>query len=135
MNCVSDRALYAFRLVVFVWCFYRTMAPRRRPARERETPEGFVRAEDVQRLVQEAHAAGQVARQEQTMAPGSGSVEERSLEDRARDLEYDRYSKCLDRFQKMRPPSYGGEPDPVFTDGWVLSIEKMLEALRCPREF
>ena len=86
-------------------------------------------------MVQEAHAAGQVARQEQTMAPGSGSVEERSLEDRARDLEYDRYSKCLDRFQKMRPPSYGGEPDTVFTDGWVLSVEKMLEALRCPREF
>jgi hypothetical protein len=111
------------------------MAPRRRPAREREAPEGFVRAEDVQRLVQEAHAAGQAARQEQVLAPGSGSVEERSLEDQARDLEYDRYSKCLERFQKMRPPFYGGEPDPVVTDGWVLSMEKILEALRCPREY
>ena len=84
--------------MVFVWCISRTTAPRRRPARERETPEGFLRAEDVQRLVQEALAAGQVARQEQTLAPGSGSVEERSLEDQAKDLEYERYSKCLERF-------------------------------------
>ena len=111
------------------------MAPRRRPAREQETPEGFVRAKDVQHLVQEALAAGQVARQEQTLAPGSGSVDERSLEDQAKDLQYERYSKCLERFQKMRPPSYGGEPDPVTTDGWVLSMEKILETLRCPREY
>ena len=44
------------------------MAPRRRPARERQAPEGFVRAEDVQRIVQEALAAAgvqPVARQEQ----------------------------------------------------------------------
>ena len=57
------------------------------------------------------------------------------MEDRARDQEYDRYSKCLERFQKMRPPSYGGEPDPVITDGWVLSMEKILEACGAPGSF
>ena len=35
----------------------------------------------------------------------------------------------------MRPPSYGRETDPVTTDGWVLIMEKILEALRCPREY
>ena len=57
------------------------------------------------------------------------------LEDQARDLEYEWYSKCLERFQKMRPPSFGGEPDPETTDGWVMSMEKILKALRCLREF
>ena len=52
-----DQAVNAYRLVVFVWCIYRTMAPRRRPARGQEAPEGFVHVEDVQRLVQEALAA------------------------------------------------------------------------------
>ena len=110
------------------------MAPRRRPAREQEAPEGFVRAEDVQRLVQVALAAGQV-QQEQTSAQEQGPVVERSSEDQAKDLKYERYSKCLEQFQKMRPPSYGGEPDPVTTDGWVMSMEKILKTLRCLREF
>ena len=35
----------------------------------------------------------------------------------------------------MRPPSFGGEPDPKTTDGWVMTIEKILKALRCPREY
>ena len=33
------------------------MPPRQRLVREQEAPEGFVRAEDVQRMVQEALAA------------------------------------------------------------------------------
>ena len=48
------------------------MPPRRRPVREQEAPEGFVRAVDVQRFVQEAVAAERVqqaARQEQARVP------------------------------------------------------------------
>ena len=83
------------------------MAPRRQPtrgARGREAPEGFVRVEDVQRLVQEALAAEQAqqaTQQEQTPAEEPGPILERPLEDHARDLEYERYSKCLERFQKL----------------------------------
>ena len=51
------------------------------------------------------------------------------------DLEYERYSKCLARFQKMRPPQFGGEPDPDATDGWIMEMEKIFQALRCPREY
>jgi hypothetical protein len=94
-----------------------------------------VRAEDVQRLVQEALAAGQATQQGQIPLQAQDSGADRPLERQDRDLEYERYSKCLERFQKMRPPSYGGEPDPVTTDGWVLSMEKILEALRCPAEY
>ena len=71
-----------------------------------------------------AERAQQATRQEQTPAQELGPV----LEDQARDLEYERYSKCLERFQKMRPPSFGGEPDPEATDGWVMNIEKILKA-------
>ena len=51
------------------------MAPRRQPARGargQDAPEGFVRAEDVQRIVQEAlvaERAQQAARQEQAPVP------------------------------------------------------------------
>ena len=98
------------------------MPPRRRPVQEQEAPEGFVRAEDVQRLVQDALAAGQ----NQTRAPDEVPVA---------DMEYERYSRVLARFQKMRPPQFGGESDPDATDGWVMELEKIFKALRCPREF
>ena len=51
-----------------------------------------MRAEDVQRLVQEALAAEraqQATRQEQTLAQGPGLVLESPLEDQVRDLEYE----------------------------------------------
>ena len=86
------------------------MPPRRRPARDPETPEGFIRTEDVQRFVQEAFAAERVrqaAGQDQTRAPDQAPVvvQPQLAEVPVGDLEYERYSKCLARFQKMRPPT------------------------------
>ena len=81
------------------------MAPRgRRPARERQAPEGFVRAEDVQRIVQEALAAAgvqPVARQEQVPVQTQDPVAEVPLGGQVRDQDFEQYSKCLERFQKM----------------------------------
>ena len=48
------------------------MPPRRRPVREQEAPEGYVRAADVQQMVQEALAAEraqQAAHREQARVP------------------------------------------------------------------
>ena len=108
--------------------------------REQEAPEGFVRAVDVQRFVQEAVAAERVqqaARQEQARVPDQVPVVEQPqlAEDPTDDREYEKYSKCLARFQKMRPPQFCGEPDPDATDGWVMEMEKIFKALRCPREY
>ena len=116
------------------------MPPRRRPVQEQEAPEGFVRAEDVQRLVQEALAAGtvqQTAGQDQTRVPVQAPVGEQPqmAEVPVADLEYETYSRCLARFQKMRPPQFSGDPDPDATDGWVMEMEKIFQALRCPREY
>ena len=55
------------------------MAPRRQPPRERAAPEGFVRAEDVQRIVQEALAAERArhaAPQEPAQIPEPAPAEE-----------------------------------------------------------
>ena len=82
------------------------MAPRRRLAREREAPEGFVRAEDVQRIVQEALVAAGVqpiARREQIPAQTQDPVAEIPLQGQVRDQDFERYSKCLERFQKCDP--------------------------------
>ena len=111
------------------------MPPRRRPVQEQEAPEGFVRAEDVQRLVQEALVAERVQQAvglEQARVPDQVPIVEQPR--LAEDLEYEKYSKCLARFQKMRPPQFSGEPDPDATDGWVMEMEKIFQALRCPRE-
>ena len=84
-----------------------------------------------------AERAQQAAHREQArvpdQAPTVGQAQE--AEGSASDREYERYSKCLARFQKMRPPQYGGEPDPETTDGWVMEIEKIFQALRCPKEY
>ena len=120
------------------------MAPRRQPARGArgpEAPEGFVRVEDVQRLVQEALAAEraqQAAQQEQAPVPEQVLVPEQPLEeekDPAEDLEYERYSKCFARFQSLRPMPFGGEPDPDETGAWIMEMEKIFKSLRCPREY
>jgi hypothetical protein len=113
------------------------MAPRRQPPRERAAPEGFIRAEDVQRLVQEALAAERAqpaAPQEPAQISELAPVVEQQ-QDAAQDLEYERYSRCLARFQKARPPPFGGEPDPEHTDAWIVEIEKIFKSLRCPREY
>jgi hypothetical protein len=97
-----------------------------------------VRAEDVQRIVQEALAAEraqQAARQEQAPIPEPAPVVEQQVQEQAQDAEYERYSRCLARFQKARPPPFGGEPDPDLTDAWVMEMEKIFKSLRCPREF
>ena len=97
-----------------------------------------MRAEDVQRIVQEALAAAGVqpiARQDQVPVQTQDPVAEIPLQGQVRDQDFEQYSKCLERFQKMRPPSYGGEPEPETTDGWIMSVEKILKALRCPREY
>ena len=116
------------------------MPPRRRPEREQEAPEGYVRAAEVQRMVQEALAAEraqQAAHREQARVADQAPVigQPQVAVDSVSDREYERYSKCLVRFQKMRPPQFGGEPDPEATDRWVMEIEKIFKALRCPREY
>ena len=77
--------------------------------REQEAPEGYVRAADVQQMVQEALAAEraqQAAHREQARVPDQAPTvgQPQEVEGSASDREYERYSKCLARFQKMRPP-------------------------------
>ena len=82
------------------------MAPRRRPARERQAPVGFVRAEDVQRIVQEALAAAGVqpiARQDQVPVQTQDPVAEIPLQGQVRDQDYEQYSKCWRDFRKCDP--------------------------------
>ena len=116
------------------------MPPRGQPVLERDAPEGFVRAVDVQQIVQEALAAEraqQAAHRDQAQVPDQAPVvgQPQVAKDPIGDWEYERYSKCLARFQKMRPPQFGGEPDPEATDRWVMAMENIFKALRCPREY
>jgi hypothetical protein len=49
--------------------------------------------------------------------------------------ELERYSRCLAQFQKMRPPSFAGATDPDVAETWVMGLEKIFDAIRCPKEY
>ena len=41
---------------------------------------------------------------------------------------------ALEQFQKMKPPIFVGEVDPLQAEGWLLQIEKILNVMNCTEE-
>ena len=42
--------------------------------------------------------------------------------------------RALEQFQKMKPPVFEGEVDPLQAEGWLLQIEKILDVMNCTEE-
>ena len=42
--------------------------------------------------------------------------------------------RALEQFQKMKPPVFVGEVDPLQAEGWLLQIEKILNVINCTDE-
>ena len=108
------------------------MPPRRAPRPNQQAPEGYVIAEDVQRMIDEALAERDRRHAQQNIplaqAPLPGDVP-------LAGPEHERYQQYLTRFQKLSPPTFAGEADPDIAEGWVMDLEKIFDALRCPIEF
>ena len=37
----------------------------------------------------------------------------------------------LYQFEKLNPPSFNGEPDPMIAEKWIMRVEKIFQALEC----
>ena len=44
------------------------------------------------------------------------------------------FHRVLEQFQKMKPPVFVGEVDPLQAEGWLLQIEKILDVMNCTDE-
>lgn len=108
------------------------MPPRRAQARDPVVPEGYVRAEDVQRMIDEALAERDRRQVQQDPPPAQAQPQ---VEVQLDEPDLERYSRCLAQFQKMRPPSFAGETDPDVAETWVMGLEKIFDAIRCPKEY
>ena len=42
--------------------------------------------------------------------------------------------QALEQFQKMKPPIFEGEVDPLQAEAWLLQIEKILDVMNCTNE-
>ena len=42
--------------------------------------------------------------------------------------------RALEQFQKMKPPVFEGEVDPLQAEAWLLQIEKILDVMNCTDE-
>ena len=42
--------------------------------------------------------------------------------------------RALKQFQKMKPPVFKGEVDPLQAEAWLLQIEKILDVMNCTDE-
>ena len=42
--------------------------------------------------------------------------------------------RVLEQFQKMKPPAFEGEADPLQAEGWLLQIEKILNVMNYTEE-
>ena len=42
--------------------------------------------------------------------------------------------RALEQFQKMEPPVFEGEANPLQAEGWLLQIEKYLDVINCTEE-
>ena len=42
--------------------------------------------------------------------------------------------RALEQFQKMKPPVFEGEVDPLQAEAWLLQIEKILDVINCTVE-
>ena len=38
----------------------------------------------------------------------------------------------IEQFKKLSPPSFGGEPDPMVAEQWMMRMEKIFDVLNCP---
>ena len=43
-------------------------------------------------------------------------------------------NRALKQFQKMKPPVFEGEADPLDAEGWLLQIEFFLNVMNCTEE-
>ena len=46
----------------------------------------------------------------------------------------DNSHRALEQFQKMKPPVFEGEVDPLQVEAWLLQIEKILNVMNCTDE-
>ena len=44
------------------------------------------------------------------------------------------FHRALEQFQKMKPPLFEGEADPLQAEAWLLQIEKILDVMNCTNE-
>ena len=42
--------------------------------------------------------------------------------------------RALEQFQKMKPPVFEGEVDPLQAEAWLIQIEKILDVMNCTDE-